>query len=254
MIHPYTNEPTIRWSLIVTLAVIAVASVARAEDAPAPAATASPASGQTPAPLAVAGLSVLADGSTKKGSLNFQMGDAIHVKLEPGNLARLQVAAAEKRKKLGLSLNGHFLTDVPALVIGTDELVFLPNRSGDQQGVLGRALGRAAADATDAVGGGRAGGREHPRDVGDKPDHGAASRREGVFAGRRWGDPAAPDDLPRGHVAADPRRREASRRQATDLQPGADTDGVLVRQRRARRADHLGGHRSVPPITSSRWG
>ena len=73
---------------------------------------------------------MLADGSTKKGSLNFQMGDAIHVKLEPGNLARLQVAAAEKRKKLGLSLNGHFLTDVPALVIGTDELVFLPNRSG----------------------------------------------------------------------------------------------------------------------------
>ena len=116
------------------MAVIGAASIARAEDAPPPATTAtttaSPASGQSPAPLSVAGLSVLADGSTKKGSLNFQMGDAIHVKLEPGNLARLQVAAAEKRKKLGLSLNGHFLTDVPALVIGTDELVFLPNRSG----------------------------------------------------------------------------------------------------------------------------
>lgn len=125
----YTNEPTIRWSLIVALAVIGVASGARAEDAPLPT-TASPPSAPPPAPLSVAGLSVLADGSTKKGSLNFQMGDAIHVKLAPGNLARLQVAAAEKRKKLGLSLNGHFLTDLPALVIGTDELVFVPNRSG----------------------------------------------------------------------------------------------------------------------------
>jgi hypothetical protein len=86
--------------------------------------------GETSPPLSIAGLSVLADGAAKKQSLNFQMGDAIHVKLAPGHLARLQAAAAEKRKKLGLSLNGYFLTDVPALVMGTDELVFLPNRSG----------------------------------------------------------------------------------------------------------------------------
>jgi hypothetical protein len=129
MLNKYTNDPTIRWSLIVALAAIWVASVARAEDAPPPV-TASPPSVQAPAPLSVAGLSVLADGSTKKGSLNFQMGDAIHVKLAPGNLTRLQGAATEKRKKLGLALNGHFLTDVPPLVIGTDELVFVPNRSG----------------------------------------------------------------------------------------------------------------------------
>ena len=131
MIYKSINKPTNIRSLILALVSIGVASasVARAEDAPPPT-TASPTSAQSPAPLSVAGLSVLADGSTKKGSLNFQMGDAIHVKLEPGNLARLLAGAAEKRRKLGLSLNGHFLTDVPALVIGTDELVFVPNRSG----------------------------------------------------------------------------------------------------------------------------
>ena len=85
--------------------------VARAEDAPA-----------TEDRLFVAGLSVLADGATKRQSLNFQMGDAIHVELAPGNLTQLQAAAGARRKKLGLSLNGHFLADVPPLVIGTDEL------------------------------------------------------------------------------------------------------------------------------------
>lgn len=87
------------------------------------------AASQTAPPLAVAGLSVLADGATKKRSLNFQMGDAINVTLAPGNLARLQAAAAARKSKLGLSLNGHFLADVPALVIGTDELVFVPSRN-----------------------------------------------------------------------------------------------------------------------------
>lgn len=79
--------------------------------------------------LSVAALSVLADGATKKRSLDFQMGDAIHVTLAPGNLQRLQAAAAERRTKLGLSLNGHFLADVPPLVVGSDELAFIPTRN-----------------------------------------------------------------------------------------------------------------------------
>jgi hypothetical protein len=92
--------------------------------------------GQEPPPptLSVSGLSVQADGAAKKQSLNFQMGDAIHVKLAPGNLARLQAAAAEHKTKLGLSLNGHFLADVPALVVGSDELVFVPTRNDASKG------------------------------------------------------------------------------------------------------------------------
>ena len=39
--------------------------------------------------LSVAALAVLADGATKKRSFDFQMGDAIHVTLAPGNLQRL---------------------------------------------------------------------------------------------------------------------------------------------------------------------
>jgi hypothetical protein len=109
--------------IFVIVALLAGGAIARAEDAPTTTALAPDAA------LSIAGLSVLADGSTKKSSLKFQMGDAIHVKLAPGNLAKLQAAAAEKRKKLGLSLNGHFLADVPPLVVGTDELVFVPMRN-----------------------------------------------------------------------------------------------------------------------------
>ncbi|HEY7372617.1 MAG TPA: hypothetical protein VIF57_10695 [Polyangia bacterium] len=124
-----------------TAAPATAAPAAPAAPAAAPVATPAPAAravtllpaasapSQNPPPLSVAGLSVLADGAAKKQSLNFQMGDAIHVKLAPGNLARLQAAAAERRTKLGLSLNGHFLADVQALVIGADELVFVPSRN-----------------------------------------------------------------------------------------------------------------------------
>ncbi len=111
MFSVYENKTAI----IAALTVIAAAATARADE--------------SPAPLSLTELSVLADGATKTRSLNFQMGDAIHVKLAPGNLPRLQAAAAEKRRKLGLSLNGHFLSDVPALVMGTDELVFVPSRN-----------------------------------------------------------------------------------------------------------------------------
>ena len=79
--------------------------------------------------LSVTALAVLADGATKKRSLDFQMGDAIHVTLAPGNLQRLQAAAAARKTKLGLSLNGHFLADVAPLVIGSDELAFIPTRN-----------------------------------------------------------------------------------------------------------------------------
>src|SRR5262245_52025764 len=131
MSDQYTSMRTIGPAFIAPLAVLAlmgVDAIARAEDAPTT--TPPPAAASAgPAPLAVAGISVLADGATKKQALHFQMGDAIHVKLAPGNLGRLQAAAAEKRKKLGLALNGHFLTDVQPLVIGTDELVFVPTRN-----------------------------------------------------------------------------------------------------------------------------
>jgi hypothetical protein len=105
-------------SIIAAAAIIGTVASAHAKDAP----TAAP-------QLAVAGLSVLADGAPKTRSLNFQMGDAIHVKLAAGNLMQLQAAAAERRKKLGLSLNGLFLADVPPLVTGADELVFVPARN-----------------------------------------------------------------------------------------------------------------------------
>ena len=97
--------------LFIVAALLGACGAARAED------------------LSVDALSVLARGAAKKGSLNFQMGDAIHVKLAPGNLARLQAAAQAGKKRLGLSLNGHFLVDVPSLVIGSDELMFVPTRN-----------------------------------------------------------------------------------------------------------------------------
>ena len=109
---------TISRLLIAGLFLAGSVAFTRAADAPEP-----------PAPLSVAGLSVLAGGAGKKGSLNFQMGDAIHVKLAPGNLAQLQAAAQAGKKRLGLSLNGHFLVDVPPLVMGGDELVFVPTRN-----------------------------------------------------------------------------------------------------------------------------
>jgi hypothetical protein len=76
MFSVYENKTAI----IAALTVIAAAATARADE--------------SPAPLSLTELSVLADGATKTRSLNFQMGDAIHVKLAPGNLARLQAAAA----------------------------------------------------------------------------------------------------------------------------------------------------------------
>jgi hypothetical protein len=121
--------------LIVLLAFsILGASAALAGDAPPVAEPVAAVGGTTQAAYAIVRISVVADGTTKKQALNFQMGDAIDVKLGPGNLARLQAVAAEKRKKLGLLLNGHFLADVPPLVIGTDEVVFLPTRNDASRG------------------------------------------------------------------------------------------------------------------------
>jgi hypothetical protein len=113
------------------MGLFAAATVARADEVPAAAAAPAGASASagSKSSLAVAEISVLADGATKKRSLNFQMGDAIHVKLSPGSLAGLAAAAAERKTKLGLLLNGHFLADVRALVIGTDELIFVPTRN-----------------------------------------------------------------------------------------------------------------------------
>ena len=147
-----TIKLTTQTALVATCLLASACTAARADDESAPATTAAPplataapplataATAATaaparstpspnPPPLSVSGLSVLADGAAKKQSLNFQMGDAIHVKLASGNLARLQALAAERRTKLGLSLNGHFLADVPALVMGADELVFVPTRN-----------------------------------------------------------------------------------------------------------------------------
>jgi hypothetical protein len=115
-------------ALIAGLLLAGAGTIARAADLSASPAPAASSSNQT-APLAIAGLSVLADGAAKKGSLNFQMGDAIHVKLAPGNLALLQAAAQAGKKRLALSLNGHVLVDVPPLVMGGDELVFVPTRN-----------------------------------------------------------------------------------------------------------------------------
>ena len=75
------------------------ASAALAGDAPAATDPAAVTAGATmQASYAIVRISVLADGTTKRQSLNFQMGDAIDVKLGPGNLARLQAVAADKRK------------------------------------------------------------------------------------------------------------------------------------------------------------
>jgi hypothetical protein len=126
-----TNERAINRCFIVLVCLGAAGAAVASTDAStsvAPTGAAAAAAGPIP-PLEVAELAVLADGATKKGSLNFQMGDAIHVKLSPGNLPRLQAAAAERKKTLGLSLTGHFLADGLPLVIGTAELVFVPTRN-----------------------------------------------------------------------------------------------------------------------------
>jgi len=118
---------------IVILALAAPASLALA-DAPAVPPAVAPPPSPPPASTTIVGVSVLRDGSAKALRLDFQMGDAIDAKLSPGGFASLQALAAERKKKLGLFLNGHFLSDVVPIVIGPDELTFTPTRNDASKG------------------------------------------------------------------------------------------------------------------------
>jgi len=104
--------------------------------APSAAPTPSPAPGSDPAaaPPSIVAVSVWRDGSVKALPLDFQMGDAIIVRLSPGGYAALQAVAVDTKKKLGLFLNGHFLSDVAPIVIGHDEISFTPTRNDASKG------------------------------------------------------------------------------------------------------------------------
>jgi hypothetical protein len=88
------------------------------------------------APLpTITGVSVFRGGSVKDPPHDFQMGDTINVKLSsPEGWANLRARAAETKKKLGLFLNGHFLSDVAPVVVGKDEVAFKPTRNDASKG------------------------------------------------------------------------------------------------------------------------